>query len=176
MFCGPGLGVGPVNPEAELERDFGSFPALLAGWGEVRGAACALRDERGTLSWAETVDRIRRIAARLKADGLARGQSVAILGTTTVEYALVYLAAIYAGGCAAPLTTSASPEQLRAMALDSGAMHLFVDRAKLTELGDFALGVERQIVLDEELWSWAAPAGTPCEPFEPEPADRFNII
>ena len=165
-----------LNPVAELEREFGSFPLLLAGWGEHRGPASALRDEHGSLSWAETAARIRRIAARLKSDGLARGQAVAILGTTTTDYALVYLAAIYAGGCAAPLTTSASPEQLRAMAADSGALHLFVDRAKLTELGDFAMGVERQIVLDEDLWEWAAPEGTSCEPFQPEPADRFNII
>ncbi|MCA1661975.1 MAG: acyl--CoA ligase [Novosphingobium sp.] len=164
------------DPAAELEREFGSFPALLAGWGEVRGQACALRDERGELSWAEVAARIQRIAAQLKADGLGRGQSVAILGTSTVDYALVFLAAIYAGGCAAPLTTSASPEQLRAMALDSGAQHLFVDRARLTELGEFALGVERRILLDEELWSWAAPAGTACEPFRPDPEDRFNII
>ena len=166
----------PLDPEAELEKEFGSFPALLAGWGKRRDTACALRDERGELSWAETTERICRIAAQLKADGLARGQAVAILGTTTTDYALVYLAAIYAGGCAAPLTTSASPDQLRAMAADSGALHLFVDRAKLRELGDFAMGIERQIVLDEELWDWAAPAGTPCEPFQPETADRFNII
>ena len=63
------------DPEAELEREFGSFAVLLAGWGERRGAACALRDEHGELSWAETADRIRRIAAQLKADGLQRGQA-----------------------------------------------------------------------------------------------------
>ena len=165
-----------IDPDAELEREFGSFPALLAAWGEVRGDACALRDERAMLSWAESADRIRRIAARLKADGLRRGQAVAILGTTTVDYALVYLAAIYAGGCAAPLTTSAHPDQLAAMALDSGAMHLFVDRAKLSELGDFTLPGEHRIVLDDELDAWMAPAGTECEPFVPEPGDRFNII
>ena len=165
-----------TDPNAELEREFGSFPVLLAAWGQLRGERCALRDERGELSWAEAAERVRRIAAQLKADGLQRGQSVAILGTSTCDYALVVLAAIYAGGCAAPLTTSGSPEQLRVMALDSGARHLFVDRAKLAELGDFALGVEKQVVLDEELWSWAAPEGTPCEPFRPEPEDRFNII
>jgi len=164
------------DPAVELEREFGSFPALLAGWGRVRGPAAALRDERATLTWSEALARIERVAAQLKADGLQRGQAVAILGTSTVDYALVFLAAVYAGGCAAPLTTSASPEQLRAMALDSGALHLFVDRAKLTELGDFALGVEKQVVLDEELWSWAAPEGTRCEPFQPEERDRFNII
>src|SRR4029078_8481469 len=96
------------------------------------------------VTWDERLARTRRIPAQLRADGLERGQSVAILGTSTVDYALVFLAAVYAGGCAAPLTTSASPEQLRAMALDSGAMHLFVDRAKLAELGDFDLGVAHQ--------------------------------
>src|SRR5690349_13708985 len=165
-----------LDPYAELEREFGSFPDLLAAWGERHAGRPALRDERGELTWDQALERIRRIAAQLRADGLARGQSVAILGTSTVDYALVFLAAVYAGGCAAPLTTSAAPAQLRAMALDSGAMHLFVDRAKLTELGDFELGVERQIVLDEELWSWAAPKGTMCKPFSPEPDDRFNII
>jgi acyl-CoA synthetase (AMP-forming)/AMP-acid ligase II len=62
------------------------------------------------------------------------------------------------------------------MAADSGALHLFVDRAKLTELGDFTLGVERQIVLDEELEGWMAPQGTRLAPFVPDERDRFNII
>ena len=166
----------PIDPFAELDQDFGSFPALLAAWGARHAGRPALRDERGELAWDEAFARIQRIAAQLRADGLQRGQSVAILGTSTVDYALVFLAAVYAGGCAAPLTTSASPEQLRAMALDSGALHLFVDRARLAELGDFDLGVERRVVLDEELYDWAAPAGTACEPFAPEPEDRFNII
>ena len=107
---------------------------------------------------------------------MQRGQAVAILGTSTVAYALVFLAAIRAGGCAAPLTTSASPEQLAGMASDSGAIHLFIDRAKLTELGDFALPIANQIVLDEQLDAFMAPAGTTAAPFTPEDRDPFNII
>jgi acyl-CoA synthetase (AMP-forming)/AMP-acid ligase II len=165
-----------ADPYAMLEQPFGSFPALLAAWGERHTGRPALRDERGELTWDQALARIQRIAAQLQADGLARGQSAAILGTSTVDYALVFLAAIYAGGCAAPLTTSASPEQLRAMAADSGAMHMFIDRAKLAELGDFELGVERTIVLDEQLETWMAPEGTELPPFVPEERDRFNII
>ena len=71
---------------------------------------------------------------QLQRDGLAKGQAVAILGTTSVRYALAYLAAVRAGGCAAPLTTSAAPGQLNAMLRDSGALHLFVDAPKLAEL------------------------------------------
>lgn len=165
-----------TTPEAMLDQDFGSFPALIAGWGELRGDAPALYDGTTALNWREASALIERIAARLQADGLQRGQSVAILGTSTVAYALVFLAAIRAGGCAAPLTTSASPDQLAGMAADSGAMHLFIDRAKLTELGDFKLPVEKQIVLDEELDAFMAPEGTKAQPFEPAEKDPFNII
>ena len=139
------------DPATLLDADFGSFPGLIQAWGDHRSEAPALYDGATTLSWAETADRVERIAARLQADGLERGQAVAILGTTTVNYALVYLAAIRAGGCAAPLTTSASPDQLAGMAADSGAIHLFVDRSKLTELSDFLLPTANQIVFDEEL-------------------------
>ncbi|MDP3906162.1 class I adenylate-forming enzyme family protein [Novosphingobium sp.] len=164
------------NPAAQLDAEFGSFPGLIAAWGEYRGDADALFDGSTRLSWRETADRVERIAARLQADGLERGQAVAILGTTTVNYALLYLAAIRAGGCAAPLTTSASPDQLAGMVSDSGAIHLFIDRAKLTELGDFKLPVAHQIVLDEDLDNFMAPAGTKAAPFEPAEQDPLNII
>ena len=164
------------DPAAQLDEAFGSFPGLIAAWGLYRGEADALYDGTTTLSWSQTAALVERIAARLQTDGLERGQAVAILGTTTVNYALIYLAAIRAGGCAAPLTTSASPDQLAGMAADSGAKHLFIDRAKLTELGDFKLPTECQIVLDEELDAFMAPAGTVAAPFVPSEKDAFNII
>ncbi len=164
------------DPATRLDAEFGSFPALIAGWGDFRGDAPALYDGTTELSWRETADRVERIAARLQADGLERGQAVAILGTTNVAYALIYLAAIRAGGCAAPLTTSASPDQLAGMAADSGAIHLFIDRAKLNELGEFKLPVANQIVLDEELDAFMASAGTKAAPFDPVEKDPFNII
>jgi acyl-CoA synthetase (AMP-forming)/AMP-acid ligase II len=161
---------------ARLAGEFGSFPQMLADWATIRGDAPALIDDRRTLSWRELHDQVERIAARLQGEGLERGQSVAILGTSCIEYALVFLAAVRAGGVAAPLTTSASQQQLAGMAADSGARHLFIDRAKLTELGaDFMPALER-IVLDEELAGWMAPAGATAAPFAPEKGDPFNII
>ena len=51
---------------------------------------------------AELVGLVERLAARLVETGLQRGQSVALLGTSSVEYALVFLAARAGGrgGCA----------------------------------------------------------------------------
>ncbi|GGE05260.1 4-coumarate--CoA ligase [Tsuneonella deserti] len=161
---------------ARLAEPFGSFPRTIADWAALQPDKVALRDEQGELTWGELGDRVERIAAKLQASGLERGQSVAILGTSTIPYALAFLAAVRAGGVAAPLTTSASAEQLAGMAADSGARHLFIDRAKLTELGDGFMPDLERIVLDEELDGWMAPAGTSAGQFEPAESDPFNII
>ena len=119
---------------ATLEQPFGSFLEILTGWARAQPDAIALVDEQRDVAWAELIGLVERLAARLIETGLERGQSVAILGASNVSYALVFLAAVRAGGVAAPLTTSASPEQLEGMAKDSGAKHVFIDAAKSAEL------------------------------------------
>ena len=161
---------------ADLKQPFGSYPAIIARWAQAHPAAVALRDEGGSLSRGELHDRIERIADRMVADGLQRGQAVAILGTSTIAYALVFLAAMRTGGVAAPLTTSASAGQLAGMARDSGASHMFIDRAKLAELGPGCFPGMTRIVLDDELDAWMSPPGTRGPDFDPAPADPFNII
>ena len=158
-----------------LAQPFGSFPQILKNWAEHQPDAAALIDESGEIGWAETVDRIERIAARLVETGLKPGQSVAILGYSSVNYALVFLAAVRAGGVAAPLTTSASPEQLEGMAKDSGARHLFIDHAKAEEL-DPNFMAEMMRVRLEVIEAWMAPEGSVAPAFEPDPGDPFNII
>jgi fatty-acyl-CoA synthase len=160
---------------AALEEPFGSFTDILTGWARAQPDAIALVDESKDIAWAELIGLVERLAARLVETGLERGQSVAILGTSTVEYALVFLAAVRAGGVAAPLTTSASPEQLEGMARDSGARHLFIDAGKAAELGtDFMADLIR--VPLEEIEGWMAPPGSRGPVFEPDPKDSFNII
>ncbi|MFN3990341.1 MAG: class I adenylate-forming enzyme family protein [Erythrobacter sp.] len=158
-----------------LAEPFGSFSDILVEWSRIRGDDLALVDERREVYWAELVGLVERLAARLVETGLARGQAVAILGQSSVEYALVFLAAVRAGGVAAPLTTSASPEQLGGMARDSGARHLFIDAAKAAELGpDFMADLIR--VPLESIEQWMAPPGARAPDFTPEPKDPFNII
>ncbi|ABC64436.1 class I adenylate-forming enzyme family protein [Erythrobacter litoralis] len=158
-----------------LQQPYGSFPAILSAWAERQPDKPALRDDAGEMSWAELDGRVERLAAKLVETGLERGQSVAILGTSCIAYALVFLAAVRAGGVAAPLTTSASREQLEGMAKDSGARHLFIDDGKNAELGeDFLPGFDR--IALEEIDAWMAPEGTKAPAFDPDPADHFNII
>ena len=168
--------------DSELEKSFGDFGALIGAWGEEKPDARALADSSSELTWREVAQATARIAAVLQRDGLQRGQAVAILGTSNIPYALVYLAVVRAGGCAAPLTTSATPAQLAAMFKDSGAMHLFVDAAKLTDIEGVALGNVKIVMLENAvgdhpaLADWMAEEGARFDATPPAATDPFNII
>ncbi|MEP1470062.1 MAG: class I adenylate-forming enzyme family protein [Halieaceae bacterium] len=174
----------PLNPVTYLEQDFGSFAELIKAHSVNQPDRVALREGDEQLTWAETAARVNRIAAQLQADGLEQGQAVSILGTTTVQYALAYLAAIIAGGCAAPLTTSATPTQLAAMMADSGASHLFIDSVKRAELADsgIALPALKHILMDQAaedaplMNDWMAAEGAEPAKRPVSPSDPFNII
>ncbi|MBX7539420.1 class I adenylate-forming enzyme family protein [Qipengyuania sphaerica] len=168
--------MGETETAAMLAEPFGNISEIIAANAARLEEHPAIRDETSEMTWAQLGDRVERIAARLLEDGLERGQSVAILGYSSVAYALVFLAAVRAGGVAAPLTTSASAEQLAGMANDSGARHIFIDRARLDELGEDCFPGLAKIVLDEELDEWMAPEGTQAPRFDHQPSDPFNII
>ncbi|QJB70763.1 acyl--CoA ligase [Parasphingorhabdus halotolerans] len=173
-----------MDPVKYLEQPFGHLADLINAHAVNQPERIALDDGEERLTWGETAAQVNRIAAQLQADGLAKGQAVAILGTTTIRYALAYLGAIVAGGCAAPLTTSATPKQLANMMADSGAMHLFVDTAKRAELFEsgVALPTLKHIMMDAAgddaplMFDWMADSGaTPADP-KVGPKDPFNII
>ncbi len=160
---------------AKLSEPFGSYTAIMRGYAQAHPDKIALRDENGDLAWAELIGLVERLAARLVETGLERGQSVAILGSSSIPYALVFLAAVRAGGVAAPLTTSASPQQLAGMAADSGARHLFIDAKKSAELGPDFMGELIKVPL-EDVGTWMATPGALAPDFDPAPGDPFNII
>ena len=171
-----------MSAEEKLNEPFGDYAAILADWAREHPDATALSDDSGSISWAEMDGQINRIAAALQRDGLQPGQAVAILGTTGIAYALVYLSAIRAGGCAAPLTTSATPAQLAAMVADSGAQHLFIDKAKAAELAAHPMPPHTRVMLDgadgdaPAMADWMAPAGSMPTHRTPAEGDPFNII
>ncbi len=163
------------DPSSELEKPFGSYPDLIAHWGKDRPDRIALDDGTESLTWGEVSALVDRMAVQLQRDGLKKGQAVAILGTTSVRYALAYLAAVRAGGCAAPLTTSATAGQLNAMLRDSGAIHLFVDNAKLADLAGEELP-ELKLVMLENIFDWIVDENAVPEDRGCTAADPFNII
>ncbi|MBW4935241.1 class I adenylate-forming enzyme family protein [Marinobacter sp. F4206] len=111
-----------------------------------RGDQPALIDERETVSWRALMDRVNRIANRLRDAGLESGESVAALSENSADYVAVYLGTLVAGGCMVPLSGMASADSLTLMLEDCGARFLFVSptnaellsafRSRLTSLDD----------------------------------------
>ena len=169
-----------------LKQSYGELAWLINAHAANQPDRIALDDGEEQLTWGETATLVNRIAAQLQAEGLQKGQAVSILGTTSIRYALTYLGAIVAGGCAAPLTTSATPQQLAAMMTDSGAGHLFIDHTKRAELADsgVALPSLKHVMMDAPdesdgapfLFDWMAGEGAAPAEVETGPNDPYNII
>ena len=64
-------------------------------------------------SWREVVDQTRRMAAHLQAQGIARGDRVAILAKNTAHWMLSDYAILMAGGVSVPLYPTLAPTTIR---------------------------------------------------------------
>ncbi len=154
-----------------LAQPFTDHSELFRALAAEQPDKLAIADEERSVCWGELDGLVERIAARLQAEGVGRGDAVAIVGLNSIAYGAVFLAAIRTGAAAAPLTTSASPDALTAMLKDSGARHLFADPAIQM---DVPAGVER--ISLHHLGAWLPPEGTRATAVEVGPEDPFNII
>ncbi|MDF2367269.1 class I adenylate-forming enzyme family protein [Sneathiella sp.] len=97
----------------------------------IRAAAAAnpsldvIKCEGETRTWAEFLPRTNMVANMLNSRGLGRGDMVAVLAKSSVEYLEVFLGALQAGLCIVPLSGMASSEQLEVMIRDSGSKLVF---------------------------------------------------
>jgi acyl-CoA synthetase (AMP-forming)/AMP-acid ligase II len=117
-----------------------------------------------------------RVAAALQQGGVQPGESIAICGANSIDYAAVFLGALRAGVAVAPLPSGALPAQIATMVADAGARLFFVDagvpafdtRAQRVALDGAAAG--------QPLAEWLAPEGTTPAPYTAQPEAPFNII
>jgi acyl-CoA synthetase (AMP-forming)/AMP-acid ligase II len=158
--------------DAMLASDFATLPELIRVHAAGRGQKAALVFGDAWLSYAQLDLGLDRVAAALQRDGVKRGQAVAILAATSIEYAVVFLGAIRAGCVAAPIQPSATPGQIAAMVKDCGAPIVFIDK----DASAFDTQA-RKIALDgPELSAWLAPETARPAPVILAPNDPFNII
>jgi len=93
-----------------------------------------------SISSDELLERAKRIAAGLHAIGVQRGDRVALLSESRVEWTLTDAGSIFAGTIDVPIYATLTPPQVRYILNDSGACVLFLaNKEKFIELKD-ALG------------------------------------
>ena len=132
------------------------------------------------LTWDELDRRTGRVAARLAAAGLERGDRVALLSRNSIAFVEILLGTLRAGGCIVPLSTMAAPDTLARMVADSGARILFVADA-FRDLVDEVADVTR-VAIDFSAPDWLdyeaalAEVEEPLEPADLTPDDVFAIL
>jgi len=111
----------PQNVMADIMSHYAQHhpnkPALV--FGDVR------------LNWGEMNRGINRVANRLLAAGLGRGERVAFLMSTSVDYFLLMFGAMKAGAAVVPLSSMLSSGQLEGLINDACARFVFTDEKNL---------------------------------------------
>ncbi|WP_423604139.1 class I adenylate-forming enzyme family protein [Sphingomonas sp. MS122] len=153
-----------------LGQPFGTLPELIAAHARERGDKTAIIHGEASLSYAQLDAGMDSISAMIQREGGAKGQAIAIVGATSIDYAVVFLAAIRAGCAPAPIAPSSTGEQMAAMIADCDAPLVFLDTDAAATLGDRPIAGKR-IALDEFVADDAKPA-----PVKIGPDDPFNII
>ena len=135
-----------------------TLPAVF--WNAVarRGDKVWLRDKHlgiwRSWTWNQTAEAVREVAHGLIALGLQPGERISILSNTIVEWVLVDLGALSAGGVANGIYPTDAPTQVHYLCEDSASRILFVEDDeqldKALEVRDRLPELRRIVVFDME--------------------------
>ena len=147
--------------------------------------ALVFKERRFT--WNQLSERVCRVANALLANGIRKGDRIAIISNNSVEYVELILGSIAAGACFVPLPTMSGSEALGQMVEDSGAKLIAVSK-EFKRLADAfinrnpKLGLILKIGLDfsDSNWnSYASLLEGVSDDFpgvELQGSDEFNLI
>lgn len=147
--------------------------------------AVVCEDKR--LSWTEFDLRANKVANSLLSLGLAKGDRVAILAATSIEYIEIFMGTLKAGGCFVPLSGMASSTALEGMMANCGANILIVSKSMKDLVEPFIdrlenISPDSTIAIDfvDQDWvsyeSWLDDASLNSPEITISFADPFNII
>ncbi|HUW40967.1 MAG TPA: AMP-binding protein [Rectinemataceae bacterium] len=90
--------------------------------------------DRVSLSYAEALAVVERVAGVIRSLGIGRGDRVAVTGKNSPEWAVAYLAALFAGAVVVPIDYQLSAAEIGNLVRAGGASLLFSDEEKASEL------------------------------------------
>lgn len=120
----------PLPQAAGAALSEATFPDLLLRRLRERGDALALSQKRGgrwsSLTWRDYTTRVCRLALALQANGMQRGDRVAIMADACAEWVLADMAVMCGGGVTVGVYFTASVAETEHLLTDSGALIAFV--------------------------------------------------
>lgn len=169
-------------PVADAMPEFGTLPGRVREHAETRPAHIALIDATATVDYRELDKRVDRAVAALQRDGMQPRDVVALCAANSIDYVVVMLAALRAGGTFAPLAPSSTAAALGLMLDNCGARFLFVDAIGrgAVEAASERLGLIGISINDDDAYppfeDWLASENAAPTPVAPDPDTIFNII
>jgi long-chain acyl-CoA synthetase len=100
-----------------------------------------------SLTYDQALEQVRRTAAYLCSRGIKRGDRIALAGKNSPEWAVAYLATLFAGAVVVPLDYQLKVEELAGLIEFSGAELLFVDEEKYDGFEAFCSAIKEEISL-----------------------------
>ena len=116
------------------------LPDLIARHGKWRGARVALVEGQRRLTWAEFERATAQVANGLLAQGLERGDRIAVLMDNSLELALLLFGILRSGCVAVPLNVSISDAAVAGMIEDAAARAVFASGAHCARIDALAVG------------------------------------
>ncbi len=107
-----------MTPDAE------TVPTLLALRRRTTPEQAALVSEAAAITYAELDDQSAALAARLVADGVVKGDRVALLAPNGIQWAVTAYAVVRVGAVLVPLSTLLRPPELLAQLATAAVSHL----------------------------------------------------
>jgi acyl-CoA synthetase (AMP-forming)/AMP-acid ligase II len=117
------------SPEPDIEIPDVAMPEYVMGGAAARGDHPAIVDTAsGELTtYAELAAKVDAVAAALQAQGIGKGDVVALVGPNTAEWAIAYHAILGAGGVVTPMNPLLTPEEMARQQENSGSQLLIDD-------------------------------------------------
>ena len=165
-----------------LESPFSTLPVLIAQHAIDRAEHPALIEDDQQMTYRQLDAEANRVAAALQRDGLKAGDAIAICGSNSINYAVLFVGALRAGLTVAPLAPSSSPESLLGMLADSASKLFFVDAS----VNKAIAGVRDRLSMplltldnsgsERHFNDWLAEEGAQPVAVEITPEMTFNVI
>ncbi len=165
-----------------LESPYTTLPALIAIHGKDRAEHPALIEGEQRMTYRQLDAEANRVAAALQHDGVEPGDAIAICGSNSINYAVLFVGALRAGVTVAPLAPSSTPESLLGMLADSAAKLYFADASVQSAMAGVRDRLSMPLISMDNSGSethysdWLAETGAVPTAVEITPEMTFNVI
>jgi len=131
--------------------------------------------DRVSLTYAQSLAKIEQIAAFLAAEGIKKGDKITVTGKNSPEWAIAYLATLFAGAIVVPIDYAIHNDEVLTIIKASDSVAAFVDEEKFDVLDPVQLGLKARWSLSKKKPGYIYDLVPKAAGMTIEPATEFDL-